>query len=346
MRTLATVALMACMSFLSIPAYADDAVELNFQSIYSDAQTQTAALMKPWCEKIKELSGGTLTVHHFPTGAIVEPSAAVDAVENGTLDMLTWYGGVFFEKYPVTGMFYMPFMVKSAHHGVAVLNAAYEAWPELKAEWNNKKVPLFWWTSAPFSIASIKSPITKPADLKGKRVLVLQASDTPFVEAWGGTPVFVAVGDAYVGLQRGMGEALFTATPYQKGLKILEIAKYLTIVPSTATTMVNVINKDAWDDLSPAQQKALQDASVGMGDKLADSLTQDMEAIKAAFIQKGGEVITLTPEARQEFYEGCLPIINTVFKGRYSKSYLGQNAEAWMKKARELSESIPDPDEK
>ena len=242
-------------------------------------------------------------------------------------------------------MFNLPFLTKNSRHGTAVLNTMYESLPEYKQDTDNVGVPLAMWSSASFGISSVNIPVRSPADIKGRRVLITGASDSVAIEAWGGIPVFVTPSDVYVGLQRGMGEMYYTAIPYQKGLRVMEVAKYITPLPSTANQMVLSINRDLYEDLSDEQKQLLHsETGRALSERIAENLDADVENSLKLFEEAGAQVVNLSPEELEAFLDGLRTSIDGYWVENLKEVGIKGDTKAWINKYYEIAESVPVPE--
>lgn len=338
--------LTLCFATALMPSAAHAAMELNMQDIYAPAQTQSIQIIKPWTESFAEKTGGSLIVHHFPISAVVEIAEARTAVKSGMLDMGMWAPAMQPKENPYTYVLNIPFIFKSSRHGTALVWNAYETFPEIKKEIDDAGELLAMWVSASYGFSSINAPVVAPSDIKGKRVLILVPGDSKMIEAWGGVPVFVTPSDAYVGLQRGMGEVCYTALPFKKGLRLMEVTKSVTEMPVSHTLMVLSVNRDVWNELSDAEKAMLKE---GMGkdfsQRVATSLDGDVLEVKQLYRENKGDIIDLSPEQRKAFVDASTSMTNLT--NGYWVKHLADNgvkdAAEWMKKMQALSESTPDP---
>ena len=335
----------AAAAFLLLSPYTAAAMELNFQDIYAPSQTQTIEIIKPWAESFAEKTGGAFSVHHFPVSSVVEMSEARSAVMSGMLDMGIWAASQQPKESPYAYLANLPFVLKSAQHGTELIWKMYEEFPEFKKDIDDVGELLAMWVGASFGFCSIGNPVVTPADLKGKRVLTLVPGDSKTIEAWDGIPVYVTPSDAYVGLQRGMGEVCFTAMPYMKGLRLMEVAKNVTEMPVSQSIMALSVNHDVWNDLDDEQRRLLKESTgKAFSMQVAASLDKDIDIVNQLFREHGGEVIDLSPEQREVFADAATSLID--LKTGYWVEHLTDcgvpDAAVWMKKVYELSDSIPD----
>lgn len=320
---------------------------LNFESMYTDAQAQTVDIFKPWAAEFKEVSQGDLTVNHFAVGTIVEYAELRNAVSNGVVDMATWVTTQSPRENPLGYLSSLPFFTKGARHGTLATWKLIDQYPEVLEEYNKAGVFLTQCMGASYGLISSKGTLRTPADLAGKRVLTLNGVDAKIVESWGGSPVHVAPGDAYVGLQRGMGDAMFCPMPFVRGYKFFEVAPYVTVIDSTQSVIVMSINKDVWEDLTPDQQKLLKDRTgKALSMRWAEHLDEDVNSICAMIEDNGGTVVRLSDEELHLFKEKSDTLLDSYFTEYFEKNCGLKDAKTWFERAYAASESTPNPDAK
>ncbi len=330
---------------LSVPC-ASWALEINFQSVYPSVQTQNVKTFAPWAASFAEATKGQLVVHFFANGGLVEHSNADNALRTGGLDITILGPGTFPKLYPHAYLSNLPFLSKNARHAMAVSYALYEQVPEVKKELDAAGEVLCLWNGASYAIASTKAPISSPADLKGRRVLIVNPADSTMIEAWGGVPVYVASSDAYVGLQRGMGEAFYCAVPFHRGLRIMEVAKYVTQLPSTSPMLFLAVNRTVWDEDLDDAQRALFKSSTGrpMAELLAASLDQDVESVLGLYEKAGAKVIHLSDEQLGVFHKALQPLIEGYWVKSAAENGLGSESKAWIDRFYQIAASVPAPE--
>lgn len=339
-------ALATALAFTCLPRAASAAMELNLQDVYAPSQTQSLDIIKPWADSFAEKTGGAFTVHHFPVGSVVELSEVRTAVKSGMLDMGIWFPAQQPRESPYAYLANLPFLYKSSRHGTELIWRMYEEFPEFRKDLDDVGELLAMWVGASFGFCSIGEPVAAPDDLRGKRVLVLMPGESKTVEALGGTPVFVTPSDAYVGLQRGMGEICFTAMPYMKGLRLMEVAKSVTEMPVSQSLMALSVNREVWNELNDEQRRLLKESTGReFSLRVAASLDRDIDIVNQLFRDQGGEVISLSPDQQKVFADAATSLIDPV--SGYWAGHLTDcgipDAAAWMKKAYALAESIPVP---
>ncbi len=316
------------------------AIELNFQGPFPEGQAQSTAVLIPWAQSFAQKSDGKFVVHFFGAGAIVKASEAEHAVSTGMLDMAGWGPVGFPKSYPYMTMSSLPFLAKNSLHAARLFNAMYQTMPEVKRELDKQGIPLAIWSSASMVAGSTKAAITSPADFAGKRVIIPNPALSTTVEAWGGIPVYTQASDVYVGLQRGMGDIFYGGAIFVKSLKLIEVVRHVTVLPTSYNCAVISINKSVFHSMTPEEQKLLKDNSADLAEKLMQSHaaeeTQVLESCKA----QGIEVHQLTDAQSQAFREAIAPVIQSYWLKSFEQTGV-KNAPAEVEKLRALAATIP-----
>lgn len=274
--------------------------EMNFQTLYQPGQVQYKEIMEPWAADITRATNGEVVIHVFANRSLTKDT--ISSIKNGSLEIGGYSPSTFSKRFPYGSLIALPGLLKDARHGVRFSYALYDKSPEFKKEIDSVGVPLALCTSTDLAFSSVHDPIRSPEDLKGKKVLVITPSFTTILKAMGAIPIQVNSGDVYIGLQRGMADAFYGALPFQEGLKVMEVVKYLTPVPLTLAPNVIAMNRDVFDKLTGEQQDYILKASGKVfAEKLANSLHEEAIKAKDAFRAAGVEVIELTPDQQAAF---------------------------------------------
>lgn len=293
---------------LGIPAHgraadaAPQTYEYNFQSLYAGPHVLNTQVYMPWLAEVQEKSGNRLKLHYFMGGALVRSDDLVPALMAGNLDL----GGATPQhreaQFPHTLTFMIPYIARDSVQASELFWRAYTTIPEVKTELDKVGKILTVWGSDRSGLFSTKGPILSPADLKGKKVLIWTDSQADQVRAWGATPVPVSGLDTYRALQRGTGDVFFGPLPTGVAYKLMDVAKDVTILPSSTLLLFNAVSWVVWNELPPDLRQLLLDttgheASVRSGRLLYEATNRDLETMR----QAGVIIHTLTPEQQRVF---------------------------------------------
>lgn len=339
MRKLWSAALACLLLALPAAATAEAEYELNVAHTVPTTHPIHTALTEILAD-VERQSGGRLAFHIFDNSTLAKSPQMLKAVGKGGADMGLVPPCFFPGDLPCFATHDMPFLSDDVPQGVKLAQAMTRL-PEVQAELERANIAVWFCSSGEKgAIASLKTPIRTMADIKGKRVLTTLESFCQEIEAWGGVPVQVTAPDMYVGLQRGLGDAVYMPIPTVFSQRLHELARHVTIIPSQLTANTISINRDLLEDLPADLRALLMDAG---GDKAGQRLLElteketerQLEAMQAA----GVELIVLTPEEQQPWREASIRGMEAYWRELLQRGGVADPA-AWMEKIRALAASL------
>ena len=201
-----------------------------------------------------------------------------------------------------------PGVFKDGQHAIRILqdrefNAAFLA---LGANKGLKGVGLFLYGPIVFNT---RTPITKLADLEGKKVRVLAgAMQMDQMRRLKATPVPMSLGEVLPALQQGALDGVMSALPVFTSMRYYDAAKYVYESNHAMVTSIAVVNKSWFDKLPPDLQKVVTDAgqttSKELGPWAIDFVAKQHEVWKKA----GGEFTAPTPAEHAQLMKLMQPI--------------------------------------
>lgn len=235
-------------------------------------------------DDINEASGGRLVVEMHAADEIVAPSELLDAVDNGTIDVVHNWDGYWTGQIPELGLFasdpmgmdeqeYLGWMQTGG--GLELLQEAYD-------KKNYKVKVLTAGAGTPSIFLHSNKPIRTIDDLKGTKIRT--ASEwAKIMERLGASVVNLSGGEVYQALERGVVDAAEFSSPaanYPAGLH--EVTKYISkpAIHQPTTTVDLLINEDRWNEL-PDDLKHLVKvvAENAWGTGWAELLEKDLDAM-------------------------------------------------------------------
>lgn len=261
-------------------------------------------------ESIREKTGGSLQIKFAGMGSVVRAEATFTSIRDGMLDMGMFSPSDAITTLPLNNAAGFPWQVRDAAHGARVQKVLLEEIAEMRAEVGRHLHLLTQWTSDRNCILSLKSAVRSPADLAGKRVMTWTPGLVEEIKSYGGIPVSIGSGDAYVGLQRGMGDAVYCQLPMVKALKLHEVARFATpMAPSSVMPLYAGMNLDVWESLTPAEQAAVTGEAAEWGVKMGEVTKADGDETIRIMRESGCEVVELSPEETQAFEALSMPVL-------------------------------------
>lgn len=144
----------------------------------------------------------------------------------------------------------------------------------------------------PRQLTTSKTRVMKPDDMKGLKVRV---PETPTIlevfKAWGASPTPVAAAELYLALKQGIVDGQDNGFDAIAGAKFYEVQKYAMKIDYIQSGLTVLMAESKWNALSPAHQKAMQDAARAT-ESWASKRTWEVAAKSIELIkEKGMEVL-------------------------------------------------------
>lgn len=268
-----------------------------------------------FAELVKEYSNGSITVDVFPASQIASGAKAIEFVQMGTLDIALESTMAFSNFVPEIGVLDMPFLFANKPEAFKVLDGEVGKKLEEIAESRGFKI-IGWWDNGFRSITSTKGGIAKPSDLEGLKIRTPESAVflTTF-RTLGAIPTPMAVSEVFSSLQLGTVDASENSDSNNIMNKYTEVCPYYSVTKHIYTAEPLVMDKDAFDSYSPAEQEAILKAGREAGDfQRAESLKLDdtnMATIRAS----AGVTLNIVEDV-SEFQKACQPVYKE-FEGKY-----------------------------
>lgn len=212
-------------------------------------------------ELLKAKTQGALELRQFPDSTLGNAQAAITATRNGTIDMLVSGSNNFTGLVPLAGMFDIPFLFKDTEHAYRVLDG--EVGQEILDKLDAVGLKgLAFWDNGWRQISNSKGPVRTPADVKG---LKIRTTGSPVhIEAFkllGANPVPMPLAELYTALEMRAVDAQEHPLGVFVSAKLFEVQKHLSLSYHAYSALIVAVNKKKFDELPPAQQKALVESA-------------------------------------------------------------------------------------
>ena len=149
-----------------------------------------------------------------------------------------------------------------------------------------------------------KEPVTRPEQLAGKKIRVIQSPlHTTLWSAFGTTPVGIPIPETYNALSSGVADAMDLTKSAYAGFKLYEVVPYMTETGHIWASGVIFYAAPFWKQLTGEQRTVLGDAS-REGARYFDRLMAEDEAksVEQA-LGHGGKIVA--PETPDEWRKGA-----------------------------------------
>ncbi|ROZ68777.1 TRAP transporter substrate-binding protein DctP [Ramlibacter sp. WS9] len=220
-------------------------------------------------EAIQKETQGQLTVRLNLGGTL--PIAATNITQAVSDNVVQMGDDAFFVgSVPVGGVVRLPmFLPKRADFE--------KAWdieaPYLHAEYAKKNIVLLGRYIFPENVMWSSKKLTSLADIAGQKIRVISPEQAEFIKVLGGIPVTLGTSEVAAGIDRGVIDGALTASSGY-GYVWRDLLKYSLRLNVSFVDSLILVNKDAWDKLSPATRTKVQ--------ALVDEHTKRITAAMAA----------------------------------------------------------------
>ena len=257
-------------------------------------------------KRVSELSNEQLKVEIFPCEQLGNENECLDALQRGYLGMTKTNTGPMEAFVPRIRIFGIPYLFRDGQHFWKVALGPIGKALLLAAESEGFR-GLCYYDAGARSFYS-KKPISRPSDLKGKRVRVNNSvMAMEMITAMGGSPTPTSWGKLYMSLDQGVVEVAENNPPSFHTSHHYEVCKYFSMDEHMRLPDVLVVSTKVWADLNDQQQQWLQqavDESVAYGRELWDK----EEKMSLAIMKKEG-IKVLYPD-KKPFVDAVKPLWN------------------------------------
>lgn len=280
-----------------------ETTELLLQS-YIGEQSAYGQTISALLEEVE--AEAAVEVEDLWDGSLLGPSEILNGLQDGRLDMGHFSNAYHPGTFPLTEVVEVPFVTDNVPAQMATLNELYRENDAFREEWNSQGLHVVTFLGAPPSVSGATEPFESIDYFAGKRVRT-SGANTAAVEAIGGDPVALEVGEMYEGLERGTVDMyagmILDILPQ---LSLHEIAPY-TVDPGMglyATTHLNMPLED-WENLPGDVQSALEDAAESSLDMLMAEFTRLEDEACDIIFDSGGSVTQFTEEETQRWEDAA-----------------------------------------
>ena len=170
------------------------------------------------------------------------------------------------------------------------LSDEYLAWGEELKDKSGLVMLASNWYQGPRHLLTQK-PISTPADLAGVRMRTIGAPVwIETIRAMGAEPTPMAWGEVYSALQLGALDAAEAQPTAITGAKLYEVVKNVTKTGHIQLVTALVVGAEAWDQISPENQKIVRDLAVESG-RHASRLTIELGDKSLADVAAAGVAV-------------------------------------------------------
>lgn len=321
--SLACLILTVFAAMGSSPARAEEkAMKLRLSTMWPP-QHPFSKLFDQWGKDVEKATSGRITVTVFAANTLSPPMQVYDNTVKGVVDVGTCLLAYSPGRLPLSEVLQQPLGYKNGYQASKLANEYFKKFRP--KEFDDVKV-LFLHGAAPGFIFT-KNPTTSLAGIKGIRIKA-NAENADIVKNLGASPVTMPVSETYDGLSRGLVDGCLFPIEALQGFKIAEVVKTVLEAYSMSymTSMYAIMNKDKWNAIAPADQKAIEKLNEEYAEK-AGRLWVELDNNAMTFAKgKGVTFIAVSKEDDAAVALKMKPILDDYVKMTKAKGLPGDAA--------------------
>lgn len=308
-------------------------VTIKFADFFPNTHPASVNMMQHWATRVEEVTDGLVKVDLYPAGTLLKNGDIFDGVVSGVADMGHDVSGYNLGRLPVLNAMYVGGI--KLQSGKVSCNVARDLLNELQPKELEGTQLMFVYGITPGVLMTTK-PVRTMEDLKGMQIRASGANvDT--LKALGATPVGITIAETYDSMSKGVVDGALLPAEALAGFKLAEVTKYVTQCDFMYNTVhYCVMNKAVWDSFPKDIQDKINEVNEEVFNVASDlwdkTLTKGGTNLA---IEKGSEIIQLTPEEEARWIEALAPLKDDYAKVLDEKGYDGK---AVMKRIVELAE--------
>ena len=262
-----------------------------------------------FAEAVKEKSDGKIIVDVYPSSQLGSNREMIESLQLGSVDFCLPNLSLLAGFTDQTAVFELPYLFKNDAAAEAVFDGpiGQEIFDSLE---DSSIKGLAYWTQGWRNITTGKTPVREPSDMEGLKIRTMENKrHMQHFKTLTANPIPMPFAEVFTGLQQGIidGQENPYVNIYLMGFH--EVQKYIIETRHIYDAIPLVMSKVAWDKLTPEQQQVIMDTAKEVTAEVREISRQDDERYKKAILEEGEtEIIELTAEQRQKFFEAAQPV--------------------------------------
>ncbi|MAU46353.1 MAG: C4-dicarboxylate ABC transporter [Yangia sp.] len=314
----ATTAIM-----LAMPALAETTVRIAYEN---NPGEPADLVMNRWKELVAEASDGEVVLELYPSSQL---GAKKDVIEQGMLgvNVITIADVGFLTDYdPDLGILFGPYLTDDAESLFKIYESDWFKEKEAKLQEQGIHIVIKNYLYGTRQLLATKK-VETPADLEGMKIRTPNnIMQIRAIEAMGGTPTPMPLGDVYPALTQGVIDGVENPLPVLFGQKLHEQAKELSMISYLQNTSLWLGGQAYFDTLDPEVVEMLHETGYEAGLYSQELAAAEDEKILEAMQDAG---VTVTYPDLEPFREKAMAVYDQFpewSEGLYEeiRSQLGQ----------------------
>ncbi len=288
-------------------------------SISTAQNSHQGIAIDTFAQEVEKRTNGRYKVQTFYNGALGGERESIEAVQLGTQELAFSSTGPVPNFVPEAKILDVPFLFRDKAHARAVLDGPIGQ--ELLTKFDAKGFKALAWAENGFRhMTNSKRSVNTPEDLKG---LKMRTMENPVhiaaYKAFGIITTPMAFPEVFTALQQGTVDGQENPLPVIISAKFDQVQKHLSLTGHVYSPAIFVMNKGAFDKLSPADQQAFIEAAKE-GTKANRARVDEDDAKGVADLRSKG--MTVVDELDKSKFVEALKGVNAQFEKEFGKANL------------------------
>jgi tripartite ATP-independent transporter DctP family solute receptor len=240
--------------------------------------------MTVMANRLREKSGGTLTIEIFPNGQLGSETECIEQLQQGALALTKTSAAPLESFIPELAIFGVPYLFRDEAHFWRLIES--ELGQQLLAAGSGQGIRgLCYYDAGARSFYTVKRPVLSPSDLEGMKIRVQQSKTAmDMVEALGGKPTPIPFGELYTALQSSLVDGAENNPPSFHTSRHYEVCRHLSLDEHARVPDLLLMSSQVWETLSDPMRKwvkeAAEESAVFQRELWAKETARLIEAIK------------------------------------------------------------------
>ncbi len=315
-KKIAIGALLAS-TMLALPAAAQTV--LRSSDTHPDGYP-TVEAVKYFGELLEERTEGRYSVEVYHSSQLGEERDTIEQVRAGVIELLRVSMAPFNGTVPETIVPALPYLFRDEDHMRTVMDG--EIGDRIKAAFEPAGlVALAFYDSGSRSFYNSVRPIRTVEDMAGLKFRVIQSDIfVDMTTALGANATPMPYGEVYSSIETGVIDGAENNFPSYETSRHVEVAKYFSLDQHTILPEVFVMNKAAFDALTPEDQEIFRQAAL-------DSVARQRELWEAKTEESRAAVEALGAEINEVEKQGFIDAMGPVYERHVNTDVLRQLVE-------------------
>ena len=290
---------------MTVAAQAHAETKWDMSVVWPESNFHTQDAMK-FADAVKTVTNGDVVITVHAGGALgIKGPEGMTAVRDGLVPIADILMSQQVGEAPVLGVESLPFLAPTMGD-LALLHKFFRPKvEEVAASMNQKLLYMVPW---PGQAVYSKKPIKTIDDLAGLKLRVVDANGQAFFTALGAAPLQMPWGEVVPSLAAGTIEGVTTSSSSGVDGSFWEFLKNMSAFNWQASSNIVTVNLDAWNALSPDDQKAIEDTAKKMEGEFWLASRAEDDAKIAILKEHGMDVTSPSPELKAELIKRAQPL--------------------------------------